>query len=108
MKIEELEGEALKLDPKSRARLAGRLLDSLDELSEDENAQLWAEETQRRDAQMDAHPDSGRPAAQYYDSESSGLGAAFSLRRAVLPQTLGNSRARGDEPEMTSDVLGGT
>ncbi len=26
MKIEELEGQALKLDPKSRARLAGRLL----------------------------------------------------------------------------------
>jgi len=46
MKIEELEGEALKLDPKSRARLAGRLLDSLEELSEEENVQLWAEEAQ--------------------------------------------------------------
>jgi hypothetical protein len=66
MKIEELEGEALKLDPKSRARLAGRLLGSLEELSEEENAQLWAEEAQRRDAQMDAHPDSGRPAADVF------------------------------------------
>ena len=66
MKIEELEGEALKLDPKSRARLAGRLLDSLEELSEEENAQLWAEEAERRDAQMDAHPDSGRPAADVF------------------------------------------
>ena len=62
MSIKELEAEALKLDPKSRARLAGRLLDSLEELSEDENAQLWAEEAHRRDAQMDAHQDSGRPA----------------------------------------------
>ena len=66
MKIEELEGEALKLDQKSRARLAGRLLDSPEELSEEENAQLWAEEAQRRDAQMDAHPDSGRPAADVF------------------------------------------
>jgi len=66
MKIEELEGEALKLDPKSRARLAERLLDSLEELSEEENAQLWAEEAQRRDAQMDARPDSGRPAADVF------------------------------------------
>jgi hypothetical protein len=46
MKIEKLEGEALKLDPRSPARLAGRLLDSLEELSEEENAQLWAEEAQ--------------------------------------------------------------
>jgi len=66
MKIEELEGEALKLDPQSRARLAGRLLDSLEELSEEENAQLWAEEAHRRDAQMDAHADSGRPAADVF------------------------------------------
>ena len=66
MKIEELEGEALKLDPKSRARLAGRLLGSLEELSEEESAQLWAEEAQRRDAHMDAHPDSGRPAADVF------------------------------------------
>jgi hypothetical protein len=62
VKIEELEGEALKLDLKSRARLAGRLLNSLDELSEQQNAQLWAEEAQRRDA----HPDAGRPAADVF------------------------------------------
>ena len=62
MKIEELQAEALKLDPKSRARLAEKLLDSLEELSEEENAKLWAQEAQRRDAQMDSDPDSGRPA----------------------------------------------
>ena len=62
MNIQELETEALKLDPKSRARLAGKLLNSLEELSEEEVTQLWAEEAQRRDAQMDADPDSELPA----------------------------------------------
>lgn len=66
MKIEELEAEALKLDPKSRARLAERLLTSLDELSEQETEQLWAAEAQRRDAQMDSDPGSGRPADEVF------------------------------------------
>ena len=35
MSIEELEAEALRLDPKGRARLAGRLLESLDDLTPD-------------------------------------------------------------------------
>lgn len=59
MSMKELEAEALKLDPKSRARLAGKLLESLENLSDEENARLWAEEAQRRDGEMDAHPDSG-------------------------------------------------
>jgi putative addiction module component (TIGR02574 family) len=62
MDTKELESQALKLDPKARARLAQRLLGSLEELSEEECAQLWAEEAQRRDAQMDAEPESGHPA----------------------------------------------
>jgi putative addiction module component (TIGR02574 family) len=66
MNVEELEVEALKLDPKSRAKLAERLLVSLDELSEQECAQLWAAEAQRRDADMDAHPESGRPAEDVF------------------------------------------
>lgn len=48
MGTEELEAAALKLDPKGRARLASRLLESLDDLSPDENARLWADEAQRR------------------------------------------------------------
>ncbi|CAI4030075.1 Addiction module antitoxin RelB [Nitrospira tepida] len=56
MSLEKLEAEALKLDPKERARLAGKLLESLEQLSEDENAKLWAEEAQRRDEEMDTHP----------------------------------------------------
>lgn len=66
MSIEELEAEALRLDPKARARLAGKLLESLESLSEKENARLWAEEAQRRDAEMDAKPDSGCSATEVF------------------------------------------
>lgn len=66
MRIEDVETEALKLDPKARARLAGKLLESLEDLSEDENARLWAEEAQRRDAEMDANPNAGFPADEVF------------------------------------------
>jgi hypothetical protein len=57
MSIQELEAEALKLDPKSRARLAEKLLASLENLSEEENARLWVEEAERRAVEMDTQPD---------------------------------------------------
>jgi hypothetical protein len=66
MSIKELEAEVLKLDPKSRARLAGKLLESLENLSEEENARLWAEEAQRRDVEMDAHQDSATSAKDVF------------------------------------------
>ncbi|HTD45555.1 MAG TPA: addiction module protein [Bryobacteraceae bacterium] len=62
MNAEQLEAEALKLDPKVRAQLADRLYLSLDPLSEEEWAQLWAAEAAHRDAQMDADPSLGIPA----------------------------------------------
>lgn len=62
MSIEELEAEAMKLDPKARARLAGKLLESLDTLSEAENDQTWAEEAERRDHDLASDPDGGRGA----------------------------------------------
>ena len=40
MSLKELEAEALKLDPKARARLAGKLLERLENLSEEENMRL--------------------------------------------------------------------
>lgn len=52
MSLEKLEAEALKLDPQARARLAGKLLESLETLSDEENARLWAEEAQRREAEL--------------------------------------------------------
>ena len=66
MSIKELEAEALKLDPKSRARLAGKLLQSLENLSEEENARLWAEEAHRRVVEMDTQPDSGASAKEVF------------------------------------------
>jgi hypothetical protein len=50
MRIEELEAEALKLSLEARARLAERLLESLENLSEEENARLWSAEAERRNA----------------------------------------------------------
>ena len=61
MSTEELEHEALKLAPRDRARLAERLLESLETLTEEENAQLWAEEAARRESAWDDA--SARPAA---------------------------------------------
>jgi hypothetical protein len=61
MSREEVETEALKLSPQERARLAERLLESLENLSDDENAAIWAEEARRRDAAWD--DTSSRPSA---------------------------------------------
>jgi hypothetical protein len=66
MSIDELETEALKLGPEARARLADRLLDSLENLSDEENARLWAGEAERRAAQWDTNEGSGRPAADVF------------------------------------------
>ena len=66
MSLEELEAEALKLDAKGRARLAGKLLESLESLSPDENARLWAEEAQRRDAEMDSNAEASCPADEVF------------------------------------------
>ncbi|MBY0497327.1 MAG: addiction module protein [Cyanobacteria bacterium] len=62
MSTDELEGEALKLSPQNRARLAERLLRSLENLSDEENAALWAEEAHRRDIAWTAT--SARPVAE--------------------------------------------
>ncbi len=62
MTHEELEAAALRLDPQSRARLAGRLIESLEALSPEESAKIWTEEALRRDAELDADPGAGREA----------------------------------------------
>ena len=63
MSINDIEAEALRLDPQGRARLARKLLESLESLSAEENERLWAEEAERRDSVWDSTPGSGRPAA---------------------------------------------
>jgi len=76
MNIQELEAEVLKLDTKSRAKLAGKLLNGLEEieeLPEEEATPLWAEEAQRRDAERDADPDSELPAEDVFREVRSSL-----------------------------------
>lgn len=62
MTLEELETEALKLNPTSRARLASKLLNSLEVLSEAEIERLWAEEALRRNEEMEKGVVAARPA----------------------------------------------
>lgn len=57
----ELEAAALKLAPGERARLAQKLLASLETLSDAENARLWEEEAERRNAELDDDPSTARP-----------------------------------------------
>lgn len=63
MTIADLEAKALELDPKERARLAQRLLASLEALSEKEIENLWLEEADHRDRQLDADPSRAIPGA---------------------------------------------
>ncbi|MGK3966429.1 addiction module protein [Sorangium sp. So ce118] len=64
--LPELEAEALKLPVPGRARLAKTLLESLDELSEEEHRLLWTEEATRRYAEVDADPSRGRSAEDVF------------------------------------------
>jgi hypothetical protein len=66
MKLEELESEALKLDATSRAKLAQRLLGSLETLSDAENERLWAEEALRRHEELESGTGKSRPAEEVF------------------------------------------
>jgi len=66
MTIEQVETEALKLNPKARAELGEKLLKSLDDLSEEEIMRLWAEEAVRRDAELDSGTASMRDAEDVF------------------------------------------
>ena len=66
MKIEDLEVAALSLDAKNRARLAERLLESLESLSPEENARIWTEEAQRRADALDSGTLSSRTADEVF------------------------------------------
>lgn len=52
--LEEIASEALQMSVESRAALAKRLLDSLDELTAEENERLWVQEAARRYKQLKA------------------------------------------------------
>lgn len=73
MTREEIEARALRLSAKERARLASRLLESLEVLSEEEGDELWSEEAARRDAGLDKDPSSLRPAGEVHRDARSRL-----------------------------------
>ncbi len=73
MTVEELESAAMKLDARSRARLAERLLRSLEALSDAENEKLWAEEARRRDEELDQDPSLAQPADEVLSDARSRL-----------------------------------
>lgn len=52
MSTEQIVAAALRLDHRSRARIARRLLDSLDELTGAELESLWLDEAERRLREM--------------------------------------------------------
>ncbi len=62
MSMKEIEAAVLKLVPRDRARLAGKLLESLENLSDEENEMIWAEEADRRDSSWDSSKERGRSA----------------------------------------------
>jgi hypothetical protein len=61
MKLEEIEAAVLNLDTRARARIAEKLLASLEDLSDEEKLRLWAEEAEWRDAEEDTDPTCARP-----------------------------------------------
>ena len=74
MSIDEFVAEALKLAPTVRARLAAKLLESLEALSDEENLRLWAEEAQRRDEAWEASGGDGHSAEEVFRDTRSRLG----------------------------------
>ncbi|HKO56925.1 MAG TPA: addiction module protein [Thermoanaerobaculia bacterium] len=62
----DIAAEALELPLIARAELASRLLDSLDDLSEEENDQLWAQEAERRYAEYKAGNIEAVPAEEVF------------------------------------------
>ena len=62
MTLKELEAEALKLNPNARAKLATKLLSSLEVLSDAEIERLWNEEALRRNEELEKGKATARPA----------------------------------------------
>jgi hypothetical protein len=73
MTAELLEALALQLTPEARARLAQRLLRSLETLSSDEIEHLWSDEALRRHEDMDSNEQEGRPAEDVFREARSRL-----------------------------------
>jgi hypothetical protein len=65
--LEDITRELLQMNVESRAALAKRLLDSLDELAPEESERLWVEEAARRYKQLKAGTASLTPSGEVFD-----------------------------------------
>ena len=65
--LKDIAAELLELPITARAELASRLLDSLDDLSEDENDRLWGQEAERRYSEYKAGNIAGAPAEEVFE-----------------------------------------
>ena len=68
-----LEAKALKLPPEQRARLAERLISSLDQASDPESEQLWLEEAERRLEELESGQVEAVPAERVIENARSSL-----------------------------------
>ena len=64
--FKDIAADALELPLTARAELASQLLDSLDDISEEENDQLWAQEAERRYAEYKAGNIEAVPAEEVF------------------------------------------
>jgi putative addiction module component (TIGR02574 family) len=64
--LKDIAAEALELPLDARAELASQLLDSLDDISEEESDQLWALEAERRYAEYKAGNIEAVPAEEVF------------------------------------------
>jgi putative addiction module component (TIGR02574 family) len=71
--LKKLEDEAMKLSPRSRARLAERLTTSLEQAADPDAERLWIAEAERRDAELTSGRVKGVPAAKVFKRARSAL-----------------------------------
>ena len=64
MHARDLEQQVLQLQPAERAKLARRLLESLESLSESEIEAAWLDEAERRERALDSGQSKAIPATQ--------------------------------------------
>ena len=69
----DLESQALKLPHKERARLAERLISSLDHETDSDAQQLWLQEAESRLDELEAGSVPGVPADQVFEKARSTL-----------------------------------
>jgi putative addiction module component (TIGR02574 family) len=71
--LKKLEDAAMKLSPRSRARLAARLIASLEEAPDPDAVRLWIAEAERRDAELSSGKVKGVPAGKVFKRARSAL-----------------------------------